>query len=354
MTKTSLSVLDIEDGWAGVDAWESPGILSAAEAHDADKHMSAVKLKLDSAEKSYARCAASARDHMEEMAALLTKVKLSTATKEEMERLSKLDAEMERLKAEIMESKSDIKTFSEDMVKSVSKTKTYALMKTAKEHDIKSVIRFVREAERVDLAFLLDCTGSMASYIEAAKSSIKDIVRRVGRTNAGLKLRVAVVGYRDLGDTNRFEVLDFTSAVEDFERFVSLLKAGGGGDAPEDIAGAIQKANALSWQQTSRLTFLIADAPCHGRKFNGLTGGDSYPEGTPGICIEAELKKLMEKGGQAGMQLHFVRYHDSQIQREGHRVRSLRPERSQQTYIDSYFECPQIYFEECHGVEVKK
>ena len=160
-------------------------------------------MKLARAEKSCSRCAVLAKERMEEMAALLTKVKLSTATRDEMERMSKLDEEMNCLKAEITASTSDIRTFSEDIIRSMSKTKTYALMKTAKECNIKSVIHFVREAETVDLAFLLDCTGSMSACVEAAKSNVKEIVHRVRQTNNGLKLRVAVVGCRDLCDATK-------------------------------------------------------------------------------------------------------------------------------------------------------
>ena len=301
----SISILD-DDKWAGVDAWESPGILAAMEAKEAEEEASAIKQKLKSEETTYALLAESAKDHLNEMASLLKKVELSTASKEEMERLSNLDDEMKRLKADITVTKSVLKTCNEDLIRSMTKTKTYAVMKTVKERDIRSVVRFVREAETVDLAFLLDCTSSMSSYIEAAKTSMKEVVRMATRTNAGLKLRVAVVGYRDLCDGHeRFCILNFTSSISEFESFVSGLRALGGGDAPEDMAGAVQKANSLSWQQMSRITFVIADAPCHGSKYHSLD--DSYPDGTPGICIESELKRLTHQGGQAGMQLHFGR-----------------------------------------------
>ncbi|CAB9518087.1 protein kinase vwkA [Seminavis robusta] len=312
MTKTPISILDIEDGWAGVDTWENPGILAEAEALEAEDYVREFEQQLEEAEKSFSEHVASAKDRMEEMDELIKKAELSTATKKEMERMEKLDEEIKRLNVDLAASRSAVKAYKEELVKSRSKTKTYALMKTAKEHEIKDVIHFVREAETVDLAFLLDCTGSMTSLIEATKSSMKDVVRKVTRTNAGLQLRVAVVGYRDIGDTNHFEILDFTPSVDVFERFVSSLEAqGGGGDATEDIAGAFQKANTLSWQQTSRITFLIADYPCHGSKYYNqeqwFDGWDDRPEGTPGISIETEMRKLMHLGGQAGMQLHFGR-----------------------------------------------
>ncbi len=49
------------------------------------------------------------------------------------------------------------------------------------------------------------------------------------------------------------------------------------------MAGAIQEVNKLSWSNPSQVTFIIADAPCHGSEFHPY--GDSYPAGTPGISI---------------------------------------------------------------------
>lgn len=239
-SQSSFAVIDFDDeDIAGVDAWESAGILSAVEAHVAEKDTEEIKLKLEEEEKICSGLAESAKEHMEEMASLLKSVEVSSATKEQMKRLSVLDEEMKRLKLSLTESKSAIKSYTEEMLKSKSKAKTYDLMKTAKERDIRSVVHLISQAETVDLAFVLDCTGSMGSHIVSAKSSMQEVVRRVKRTNGGLKLRVAVVGYRDLCDTHRFEVLDFTDSVSDFETFVSSLHAYGGDDAPEDIAGAI-------------------------------------------------------------------------------------------------------------------
>jgi hypothetical protein len=309
MTISSYDIVDADDHWTGVDAWETPGIISAAEASEAAKCEERAKLKLKSVEDDHELIAKAAKAHLEEMSSLLEKRELSTVTRDEMKRLSKLDEEMKRLKLDLTASKSAIKTYSEEMIKSASRAKTYELMKTIKDRDIKAVIRVVGEAETVDLAFLLDCTSSMGSHIEAAKSNMKDIVRRVKRTNQGLKLRIAVVGYRDLTDAQQFEILDFTSSVEEFERFVSCLRPTGGRDEPENIAGAVQKANKLDWQQVSRVTFLIADAPCHGTRFHSC--GDSYPAGTPGVCIETEMKKLLKQGHQIDMQLHFGRIDSS-------------------------------------------
>ena len=45
----------------------------------------------------------------------------------------------------------------------------------------------------VDLAFLMDCTGSMGSWIEVAKTQLFKIVENT-KAKLGVKLRVAYVG----------------------------------------------------------------------------------------------------------------------------------------------------------------
>ena len=214
--KAGMSLTDLDEGWANVDAWHCPGIISASKAHEAEKRVSELGGKLSSETKNHASLAESAKSLMEEMASLLKMVELSTASKKEIDRIKMIDEEMKLLKEDVTASTSAIKSYTEELLE--SKAKTYALMKTVKDRDISSVMKFVREAETVDLAFLLDCTGSMSSYISAAKNSMKDIVTRVKRTNAGLNLRIAVVGYRDLCDGyKRFQVMQFTEAVAEFE-----------------------------------------------------------------------------------------------------------------------------------------
>ncbi len=304
---SSWSVLGDDGDLVGVDSWESPDILTAEEAHRAKLDAIEIGKKLNDEENMHEVLKKMAKQRLTEMAGLLSQEMPSASTKEEMEHVAMLDAEIAALKVKLDASKSALKSYREDHVRAVSISKTYELMKTKKDVDVRAVINSIRKAETVDLAFVLDCTGSMNAYIEATKKSMQEIVRRVKGTNPNLKIRVAVVAYRDLADgALHFEELGFTDSVTEFEKFVSALTATGGGDAPEDMAGAIQRANSLSWQQVSRVTFVISDAPCHGNNFHSL-GDDQYPNGTPGICIKTELRALMKKGGEGGMQLYFGR-----------------------------------------------
>ncbi|KAH8901677.1 hypothetical protein GQ53DRAFT_630594 [Thozetella sp. PMI_491] len=137
-----------------------------------------------------------------------------------------------------------------------------------------------KEACSTDLLFLMDTTGSMASYITAAKEQVKSITRDIKAAFLGqAEVRIAVVGYKDHGDNPNIEFLDFTSSVDAVHAFLDRLVATGGADTPEDILGGIRKAINASWRQQTRCIIHIADAPPHGRTLNDLAEEhDDYPE----------------------------------------------------------------------------
>jgi hypothetical protein len=273
---------------------------SAGDEEVSEDYVNATKVKT-------ATLAAIAEKEISELSNLLGKLKTGTATKNEKDRLRSVNARLDGLKMEIDVSKTRESEAEVKMLRSTMHRKTMDVRKSLKEKEVRSVVRAVCAAESVDLAFILDCTGSMSSYIASVKRSINDIVRRVKSTNGNLKLRLAMLGYRDLSDgAKQFESLDFVSSVDEFESFVGRLGAHGGDDAPEDIAGAIQKANALSWSQQTRVAFLIADSPCHGKDFHRCF--DSYPDGTPGVDIITELNALSSKCASNGtMTINFGR-----------------------------------------------
>lgn len=98
-----------------------------------------------------------------------------------------------------------------------------------------------------------------------------------------------MVAYRDHSDNDkRLEVLPFTEKKDIVLNFVSTLAAMGGGDAPEDVCGGFEEALKMKWSATAKYAVLIADAPCHGKKYHAV--GDSYPEGDPlGLDPEKQI-----------------------------------------------------------------
>ena len=71
---------------------------------------------------------------------------------------------------------------------------------TMRKTEVRDVMNMVKESERFGLCFMVDATGSMASYIEQVKTQVTKIATDVQRTNPHLSLRVGFVGYRDALD----------------------------------------------------------------------------------------------------------------------------------------------------------
>ena len=119
----------------------------------------------------------------------------------------------------------------------------------------------------LDMCLLLDCTASMQTWIERSKDTLQKIIANVKADfKKGLKVRVAFVGYRDVNDARRFEVLDFTQNLDHATKFIASMEATGGDDPAEDVQGGLQQALNLSWDpNTAKQAFLICDAPGHGR-----------------------------------------------------------------------------------------
>ncbi|GMH42204.1 hypothetical protein BSKO_10123 [Bryopsis sp. KO-2023] len=165
-------------------------------------------------------------------------------------------------------------------------------------------------AMTVDVCFVLDSTGSMGPWIEAAKSQIKvitgGIIPKINQEHPGIRveLRFAMVAYKDHGDADRIQVLQFTRNVEELRGFLQGLTAQGGADGPEDVLGALRTAaNLGDWEGRVKFVILITDAPGHGRDCN-IDPHDRYPRGDPtGLTVQLVMEELWSKN----LELMFCR-----------------------------------------------
>jgi hypothetical protein len=119
---------------------------------------------------------------------------------------------------------------------------------------------------RVEVAFVLDTTGSMGGLIEGAKRRIWSIARRIGDGRPRPDLRIALVAYRDLGDAYVTRVFDLTGDMDQVYQNLMSFQASGGGDAPEHVSAALSDAvHKVSWSRRAgmQVIFLVGDAPPH-------------------------------------------------------------------------------------------
>src|SRR5450755_2750150 len=119
----------------------------------------------------------------------------------------------------------------------------------------------------VEVAFVLDTTGSMGGLIDGAKRKIWSIATAIVDSNPDADIRMGLVAYRDIGDDYVTRTFDLTTDIQDLYANLLELKARGGGDWPESVNEALDVAvNKLRWTPTGdtrRIVFLVGDAPPH-------------------------------------------------------------------------------------------
>jgi hypothetical protein len=119
----------------------------------------------------------------------------------------------------------------------------------------------------VEVAFVLDTTGSMGPLIEAAKRKIWSIATAIVDANPDAEIRMGLVAYRDIGDDYVTKTYPLTTDIQDLYANLLEMRARGGGDWPESVNEALQAAvTKLDWTQgpeICRIMFLVGDAPPH-------------------------------------------------------------------------------------------
>jgi hypothetical protein len=116
----------------------------------------------------------------------------------------------------------------------------------------------------IDLAFVLDTTGSMSEEIAAVKATIQKVAATLADKET--LVRVGLVEYKDRGDTPRTRTMPMTTDLQGFAGQVGHLVASGGGDYPEDMNAGLHAAlGELAWSDDAiaRMAFVIGDAPPH-------------------------------------------------------------------------------------------
>ncbi len=160
----------------------------------------------------------------------------------------------------------------------------------------------------IDICFLMDCTGSMEPWIQAAKDQVRQIVDKTQQETTDAEVRVAFVGYRDYGDLQQFVVYDFLDDVDVMLDKIRAVHASGGDDIAEDVAGGLFHASQLQWKGDVKTIFHIADAPAHGGVFHEPYVSDRFPNQDPcGYDLLQMSKMLTERN----IDYTFIKINDS-------------------------------------------
>ena len=121
---------------------------------------------------------------------------------------------------------------------------------------------------KVDVAFVLDISGSMQFAIDGVRDGIQDFARQLEQ--GGMDVRVGLLGFRDElhgepAQVLRFGQEFFTRDFVTFRRRVgSELLADGGGDDPESSYDALAETAQQDFRPDAKKVFiLVTDAPPH-------------------------------------------------------------------------------------------
>lgn len=118
----------------------------------------------------------------------------------------------------------------------------------------------------VDIAFMVDATGSMSDEIDYLKLELEDVMRKTFNRYTDLDINFAAVFYRDKTDEYLNRKIDFQADLLKVLNFIKLQKAAAGGDIPEAVNEAMSVAlDSLHWSEDARtrLLFMLLDAPPH-------------------------------------------------------------------------------------------
>ena len=128
-----------------------------------------------------------------------------------------------------------------------------------------NIVRFRANCEpsnEVDIAFVVDATGSMQDEIDFLKKDLLDIIEGASASNSEVDLSLASLFYRCEGNDYVTKQSDFSSDLNQTMNFIKEQNADQGGD--EVVATALDEAiNNLSWRDGARtkLLFIVLDEP---------------------------------------------------------------------------------------------
>lgn len=140
---------------------------------------------------------------------------------------------------------------------------------------IENLVRSVDRNGKVDVAFLIDSTGSMGDEIAGVRSNLSKFTEVL--QNAGLDFRISVIDYKDIVedglDSTKILTSDgerwFTTS-EKVSSVLDTIRVNGGGDDPETVLDAIGLMNTLDFRDdASKFAILLTDA---GYKTNNQYG----------------------------------------------------------------------------------
>lgn len=122
----------------------------------------------------------------------------------------------------------------------------------------------------IEIMFVVDVTGSMGDEISYLTRTLGEVVDRIAAIDEQIVINLALLFYRDHGDTTVFDYYDFQNVTTDSgmstqQKNIAKQSATGGGDTPEAVDEALLMAVDKQWSASpsTKIIFNVLDAPAH-------------------------------------------------------------------------------------------
>ena len=121
----------------------------------------------------------------------------------------------------------------------------------------------------VDIALVVDTTGSMGATIESIKIRLKSFVENVYAKGSNARICISTFGDATLSKCSKFYSINSADPASEAEMAtllsqLSSLKANGGGDTPENPLRSLLDSLSADWVATNQqFIILVTDAPFH-------------------------------------------------------------------------------------------
>lgn len=137
----------------------------------------------------------------------------------------------------------------------------------------------------VDIAFIIDQTGSMSQEVYEVKANIIEFTQRLA--SRGVDYRLALLTFSDR--IERYK--DFTEDVKTFISWIDGLKIGGGMDDNENALEGLFEASSFKFRQSAqRIFILITDAMFHQKGDKGYGKTDFTARTMTDFLIKQNIK----------------------------------------------------------------
>ena len=156
---------------------------------------------------------------------------------------------------------------------------------TVKDNDVIDLENDFTLSSKLEIMFVVDSTGSMSDEMNYIKSEIIDVIGKVKTRNPDSLINLAMMVYRDNGDSYVTKYNDFTADIEAQQAWFAKQTASGGGDLPEAVEVAMKESVSKQWSENStKLIILVADAPSHDKDVEEWAN-QAYNAASKGIKI---------------------------------------------------------------------